>query len=160
MNMKESEVLIKLNGKVHRINKANPASITKMDWEDRKQLIDLLENIKQAEYVKEVESSEDIKSSSSISLDLLEKKQSDVMKTKQENVQQRGIQTPQNTSQLGTQKLDPEIKASEKDVDDIMARLILEQNQSNTHQPVPEKSVVIKLLFIVFAIIIALAMIF
>jgi|GEM_PF-1375603 len=161
IHMNETDILIKINGKVHRIIKGDTQAIKKMPWKDRKQLVELLEEIKQAEFIKPkntdgTSSDASLEPSSSVS-DIPSNKSRDTA-TK---ISQSTIDSIHSTdSKHKPQKLDPQVKSSEKDVDDLMARLILEQKQNNHHQSVPDKSSVIKLLLIVFVIIIALAVIF
>ncbi len=153
--MKESDVLVKINGKVHRLNKENPNSIKNMAWEDRKQLIELLENIKQAEYIKA-----DNQHESKIGAQFEQAQEAKTQSIPQvKRINQPSLKRDVSSAK-DAPKLDPKVKASDKDVDDLMARLILEQKQENSHQPVPDKSAVIKLLLIVFVVIVVLAVIF
>ncbi len=153
--MKESDVLVKINGKVHRLNKDNLQSIKTMAWEDRKQLIELLESIKQAEYVKADSQQESNIDAQNEHQEVVKTSSISRVKTSDAPRISKGL-----NNGIEVSKLDPKIKASDKDVDDLMARLILEQKQDSHHQSVPDKSAVIKLLLIVFVVILALAMIF
>ena len=151
--MTAAEIIITINGVTHKFTTGDVEAIRDLPWSERKQLIDLLENIQQAEYVKAVEpkdSSDDAKFNSTTG----------TAKLPIESAQSRH----QHTSNQGASQsskppqLDSQVVASEKDVDDLMNRLILEQQSK--HQPVPDKSSVVKLLLIVFTVIIVVAFIF
>ena len=144
--MQNNLITITINGVTHEFQTGDVTAMRDLPWSERKQLIALLENIKQAEYIQAAEQSETNAGNNSSS----------------DRAPQNQINnlTTQVNPTSEPHQLDPEIKTSERDVDDLMARLILEQKQNNKHQPVPDKSSVIKLLLVVFAIIIALAVIF
>ncbi len=146
---KDQIITITINGHTHRFNNGDFEAIKKLPWPERKALIELLENIKQAEYVKPIKDVEvedakfevNLQSASVASNTSLSKKAQNIAQTKQLN-----------------QTLDSQIKPSDKDVDELMSRLIVEQKQ--THSSVPDKASVYKWLLIVFAVIFGLALIF
>lgn len=151
--MNKDQITITINDKTHQFKAGDVDAMRDLPWPERKQLIDLLENIKQAEYVKPA----DANFSSPASLGSKNQSYGGNQAIKS-TTKQPIIKPSKPAAQTNAAKLDPSIKASDKDVDDLMNRLILEQKGS--HQPVPDKSSVIKLLLLVFAIIIALALIF
>ena len=151
--MEKDQITITINDKTHQFKAGDVDAMRDLPWPERKQLIDLLENIKQAEYVKSADANFSPTTSPGSKNQSYGSDQAINSTTKQQV-----IKPPTPASQTNAAKLDPAIKASDKDVDDLMNRLILEQKGS--HQPVPDRSTVIKLLLLVFAIIIALALIF
>ncbi len=147
--MQNDQITITINGKTHQFKTDDITAMRNLPWAERKLLIELLENIKQAEYVKAVKqpnSTADAQFNPATGVN--QQRHSAVLSSKAKPLQ--GNPT--------SAQLDPQVKASEKGVDDLMQRLILEQ-QSN-HKPVPDKSSVVKLLLLAFAVLIALALIF
>lgn len=145
----EKDISITINNQSHHFKSNDIEAMRKLPWSERKLLIELLENIKQAEFVKPVkepvfedanfDEPEEPAIDSSI---VLSKKITD--KNSLKNVR--------------TKTLDSQVKPSDADVDDLMSRLIVEQKQSSSS--VPDKSAVYKWLLIVFAVIFGLALIF
>lgn len=150
--MTKNQITITINDKTHRFNVDDVEAIRALPWSERKQLIDLLENIKQAEYVKSADTNFSA-TASPVSKNQPNGTDQPIISTNKQQV----IKPSKPASQTNAAKLDPEIKASEKDVDDLMTRLILEQKSS--HRPVPEKAAVIKWVLLVFAVIIGLALV-
>jgi len=149
--MPNNQITITINGVTHKFQSGDVDAIRDLPWSERKQLIELLENIKQAEYVQAEQPTE-------LSIDAGLNSSSNAAPQSLSKTTATQVNQSSKPPQPDPVKLDPETKTSEKDVDDLMTRLILEQKQN--HQPVPDKSSVVKLLLIVFAIIIALAAIF
>ena len=149
--MPNNQITITINGVTHKFQTGDVDAMRDLPWSERKQLIELLENIKQAEYVQAEKPTE-------LSTDAgFNSNSSPIPQSLTKNTATQ-VNQSSKPPQFDAVKLDPEIKASEKDVDDLMTRLILEQKKK--HQPIPDKSSVIKLLLLVFAIIIVLAAIF
>jgi len=144
--MQKDQITITINDRTHRFKADDIEAMRDLPWAERKQLIDLLENIKQAEYI-QAEKPTELSTDAGFNLSPNAAVKSSPKTTATQADQSSAL--PQ---------LDPEIKTSEKDVDDLMVRLILEQKKN--HKPVPDKSSVLKFLLIVFAIIIVLALIF
>lgn len=130
-----NKIEITINGKTHSFNQGDDSTIKNMPWNDRKQLIEVLEQIKQVEYV-DNKSPTKIKPSTSHEI------------TKTSN--------PASPTK-GPIELDQAVKPGEGDVDSIMSRLILEQK--STQKPIPDKSAVIKWMLVVIGIIIAIAVV-
>ena len=160
--MSENQITITINGKSHQFKAGDVDAMRDLPWSERKQLIELLENIKQAEYVKAAKSESDpieahTKYESDTKSDAsFQNNSTDSTSINHIDLNQASLKSPKNTA--STPQLDPSIKASEKDADDVMARLILEQKQH--HKPIPDKSSVLKVMLIVFAVIIVLMLIF
>ena len=148
-----SEIKITINGTTHTFNNGDEPSVKDMPWSDRKKLIDLLERIKQAEYIKKPELNEQSPDKQTTS---------DGDQLKADQIRQRLKQAKANKTNIPPKNvmpsLDPSIKASENDVSDLMNRLILEEKQH--HKPVPDKSMVVKLFLVIFVVIILLAVLF
>lgn len=153
--MQNSEITITVNGKTHQFKAGDLAAFKSIPWSERKQLIDLLESIKQAEFVQA-----DNKPTHEVTLDSTFNQNSPTDSTAvRQHVRKPSPNdqfTPKGTP-LHNPQLDPQIKASEQDVNDLMHRLIVEQKKH--HKSIPDKSIVIKLLLAVFVVIILVAMI-
>lgn len=146
--MTKNQITITINDKTHRFNVDDVEAIRALPWSERKQLIDLLENIKQAEYVKTDKTTVPTHAAGF---------DSEQKVVPQSLSQSTTNNNPASAQRTASHELDPEIKASDKDVDDLMTRLILEQKSS--HRPVPEKAAVVKWMLLVFAVIIGLALV-
>lgn len=162
--MSNNKITITINGVTHQFQTGDIQAMRNLPWSERKQLIELLESIKQAEFVNAAQSSETtsaIESATSQqqvtlnnSVETEPKKLKSTAKSPNKNqyVKQNISHSPK------APQLDPSIKASDKDADDMMQRLILEQQKDQ--QRIPDKSAVIKVMLIVFAVIIGLILIF
>lgn len=146
---KSTDIVIKINNKTHCFNSDDMEAMRQLPWPERKALIELLEKIKQAEYVKPVKEvfEDDAKFVTN----------PDSATNSSANLNKKITQNRTPISGYD-KKLDPKIKPSDADLDDLMSRFIVEQKQS--HQTVPDKSSVYKWLLIVFAVIIGLVLIF
>lgn len=132
--MSDDQVTIVLANKRFDINLRDKASIQAMPWKDRKQLIDLLETIKQAEHIKR-------------------QVQTPKEESKVKTVQQI------HTQDLNTKpQLDPAIKPSEADIDSMMERFVMEGQKDRPK--IPDKNSIYKWLIIVLAAILLLAIVF
>lgn len=140
-------ILIRINDKTYKLNPNNLSSLKAMPWEARKELINLLEQVKQAEYVKPQKQPADDEPKSKHDA-------SAVISTEVKRPETK----PVIASKQQKPTLDKSVKPSDSDVDDIMNRLILEQK--STHQTVPDKSSVYKWFLILFIVIVLLAMLF
>ncbi len=154
MNTESNDITIKINGQTHQFNTDDTEVIRKLPWQERKQLIELLEKIKQAEYIKPAKNDgveQGVKNATHNSLNKapVDSSALKVNKTHQLETNLRAVDV---TSE---KKLDPAIKPSEADVDGIMKRLILEQKKQ--HPTVPDKSIVVKWLLIIAVVITVLA---
>lgn len=154
--MSDEVIQILIGGKAYALKANDPESLKKLPWSDRKQLIELLENIKQAEYVKAAMSRDKttINQAKNPVTSVAAKSQVKTNHLPATNSNDANFKQAQKSQP----QLDPSIKPSDQDADDLMARLILEQQQ---HQkPIPDKSAVLRVMLIVFAVIIALMLIF
>jgi hypothetical protein len=134
--MESTQVTITINGKSHQLNTADPESIRRLPWEDRKQLIGVLEHIKQAEYVQQSKAPETPRPY--------------LMAVKT---------TPQTDAVAAseTASLKSTAKAPE-DVDVLMSQLIIEDRKNRTQ--IPDRVVVVKWMLVILAVIIGLSLLF
>ncbi len=129
---KPTQIGITINGKTHQLSADNIEAMKQIPWPERKELIQLLDAIKQAEHVTKAKQSV-------------------------EDKPVRQTITPINKMVKPLPKLDQEVKKSSADVDDIMNQLIIQQQQKSS---VPDKQDVYKWFLIVFVLIVVVAMIF
>ena len=131
-----SKIEITINGKTHTFEAGDPNAIKDMPWQERKELIGILEQIKQVEYV-------DNKPA-------LEKQGLSILTTEK--------QINPISSATATPAYDKAVKPGQGDVDSIMNRLIMEEKK---HQStVPDRGPVIKWMLAVIAVIMVLALLF
>ncbi len=149
---KHNDITIIIEGKTHHFNQGDTESFKSLPWSERKQLIELLEGIKQAEYIKQPAGPQ---------VDDTREKES-VSRTINGSAVQAGLDpNPINHQQAGNPAdagFDASVKKSDKDVDDLMQRLIIQEKQH--HKPIPDKSTVMKLLVGMFVVIFVLAVMF
>ncbi len=127
-------------------------SFKALPWNERKQLIELLEDIKQTEYVKKPAVSDAAEATSNATVRVANH-DGGMTPDLNPNVPDNKLADKQSDSGF-----DPSVKKSEQDVDDLMQRLIIQEKQH--HQPIPDKSSVMKLLLGVFVVILLLAVLF
>jgi len=127
-----SQIEITINGKTHQFKAGDDRAIKNMPWSERKQLIEILEQIKQVEYVKS-----------------------------QPPVQQPNMSAPIVNEPVKSESVSPvktydkSIKPGHGDVDSIMNRLILEEKK---HQStIPEKGVVVKWMLLTIGLFLVIA---
>ena len=137
VKMSQQTIKITIDGKTHEFMSGDHQAMKNMAWQDRKKLIDLLETIKQAEYVKEAKSPE-IETEKLTSTPTIDPE----FKTNKNNSDQ-----PDHT-----------VKPGQGDVDALMNRLILEDKKHQSN--IPDKSVVIKWMLIILAVVLLIAVIF
>ncbi len=129
---KPTPIDITINGKTHQLTADNVEAMKQIPWSERKALIQLLEAIKQAEHVVKPKPESELPA-----------------------VQRSMTRIKQATEQ--PPKLDPGVKKSAADVDDIMNQLLMQQPQKSS---VPDKQVVYKWFLIIFVVVVLLSMIF
>ncbi|WP_154224052.1 hypothetical protein [Marinicella rhabdoformis] len=135
--MSENKVTIVLSGKRFDLNLNDKASIQEMPWKDRKQLISLLETIKEAEHIKP-KAEDKIQPDNHVA-----------------NINSEPATTPPPTTAV---KLDPEVKPSEADIDSMMERFVMEGQKDRPK--IPDKSSIYKFLLIIMAVLLGVALIF
>lgn len=139
--MSQQTIQITIDGKTHEFKVGDTQAIKDLAWQDRKQLIELLEHIKQAEYVKK----------STAPTEPEEPLNQPVIAAKPT----MQSQPKSNDPKMG---IDAEVKPGQGDVDSIMSRLILEEKKHQT--TIPDRGAAIKWILIAFGIIILIALLF
>ena len=130
--MEQTDISISINGKTHRINIDDPAAISRIPWEDRKQLIQVLEAIRQAEHVRPTPD-KSVKTVQSTQVPAL-----------------KSVSKPAKPGKVP--------QAHAEDIDVIMSQLIIEERKNRTQ--IPDRGVVIKWMLIIFAVIVLLSLLF
>jgi len=132
--MSEQPVSITIGGKTHTFSVNDEAAIKDLAWQDRKQLIGLLEKIKQAEYIKKTEPPADAN-------------------TQLPSVNVKPPNQPQSTT-----KTEDVTQLGQGDIDAMMSRLIIEEKKNQVQ--IPDKTTAIKWILLVTLIIIGLGALF
>lgn len=118
----------------YQLDLEDVSSIQAMPWPARKQLIDVLEAIQQADHIKSAEPKKEI--------------------SPEPQRYTQKVQTEKGASSV----LDPEIKKSDADIDAMMERFILEGRQDR--KPIPDKSSIYKYLLIFMAVLLGISILF
>lgn len=127
-------VRIIIDNNDYQLDLEDVSSIQAMPWPARKQLIDVLEAIQQADHIKAAEPKKEI------------------------------TPEPQRINQQAQAKigsssdLDPEIKKSDADIDAMMERFIMEGRQER--KPIPDKTSIYKFLLIFMAVLLGISILF
>ena len=132
--MNEEKVTIVIAGKRYDIDSSDKESIQGMPWKDRKVLIGLLDTIQQAEHIKPQVKTPKVPPATTTAVQI-------------------------KSQEISTEpQLDPEIKPSETDIDDMMERFIMEGEKDRPN--IPDKSSVYKWLLIIMAVLLGVSLIF
>jgi len=130
--MDQTDISISINGKTHRFNLNDPEGIRQIPWEDRKQLIGVLDAIRQAEHVKQ---------------------------PKQPNIRAVApIKPADKTTGQAARQTQTAAQNKPEDIDVLMSQLIIEDRKNQT--PIPDRGVVIKWMLVIFAIIVIISLLF
>ena len=132
------KITITINDKTHHFDANDKAAMAQMDWQDRKQLIALLENIRQAEHITPTESEQ-------------------TPATKQIKTPQPDIQPSRHQVQDASHQTIREGRQGEGDVDALMSRLIMQEQQNRTS--IPDRGTVLKWMLVFFAVVVLLMLI-
>lgn len=135
--MSKQTIKITIDGKTHEFMAGDHQAMKNMAWQDRKQLIDLLENIKQAEYINQ-------------STPVQEPEQPESIKPT--------LPTQSKSQEKPKVDMDQASRPGQGDVDALMNRLILEDKKHQSN--IPDKGVVVKWMLIILAIVLLIAVIF
>ncbi len=147
----ESDITITIAGKTHHFSQGDFEWFKSLPWSERKQLIELLENIKQAEYVKKPTESDDAV--------IKHQPDSKTINSEAGNHVSSRMPMGKHSSKVHDEAgFDSTVKKSDQDVDDLMQRLIIQEKQH--HKPIPDKSAVMKLILGVFVVVFILAVVF
>lgn len=131
---KDDDILIRIGGKTYRL-RDDVVSLRKIPWTQRKRLIEILETMKQAEYVPAKD---------------------------QQPPQSNEISTMPAVAKLKTKQAKPEKPATQQqppqDAEAMMQRFLAEQHGHRSS--IPSKTSVYKWFLIIFSVILLLVLIF
>ncbi|WP_223787972.1 hypothetical protein [Marinicella meishanensis] len=147
--MTEDDITITINGETHRFKSGDAEAMQNMPWPQRKKLIDLLESIRQAEFVAAAQSQ-----AAAEPVSPQPSQQPVVSKTAPKQRQPAATQlkpTPTKPSDLG-------VDASRQSPEDLMQQLIMQEKQ-HSHS-IPDRLTVVKYMLAVIVLIILLSMLF
>jgi len=133
-----NKITITINDKTHHFDADDKAAMAKMEWQDRKQLIALLENIRQAEH---------------ITANAAEQKSA----PKNISPTQSNTQNREHSDQDASHQTIREGRQGEGDVDALMNRLIMQEQQNRTS--IPDRGTVLKWMLVFFAVVVLLMLI-
>ncbi|MCW8870600.1 MAG: hypothetical protein OQK49_07835 [Proteobacteria bacterium] len=139
MNGKD-DILLKIDGQTHLLRPDDPESLRKIPWSQRKRLIDVLEQIKKAEYV-----------ASNVSATEKHRPVKELTNRISNVSKDTAATTPQNTQQSEEHHHPPQ------DSDALMQRFLTEQKKHKSS--LPTKASIYKWFLIIFAVIFLLILV-
>lgn len=143
------EIVITINGQTHRFQADDLHAIKAMPWEDRKQLIGLLDTIRQAEFVAAADA--EVHTPAGHRAESTTGQPTEKAPPQANSAAQRPIQTQSS-------KMDPQADFRSQNPDDLMQQLIMQEKQHS--RSIPDRMTVVKYMLAVIVVIILVSMLF